>query len=99
MSSLARLHGTSAHRVEVEVGADRPASAPLSGAAAAAPPAGADATCIHNPVWHEFFKCWKTPYEVTDAVFLWIPALHGTFAKLNGYGSITFRQLLERSNG
>jgi hypothetical protein len=30
-----------AHRVEVEVGADGPASAPLSGAAAAAPPAGA----------------------------------------------------------
>jgi hypothetical protein len=28
--------------VEVEVGADGPASAPLSGAAAAAPPAGAD---------------------------------------------------------
>ena len=32
---------TSAHRVEVEVGADGHASAPLSGAAAAAPPAGA----------------------------------------------------------
>jgi hypothetical protein len=32
---------TSAHRVEVEVGADGPASAPLSGAAAGAPPAGA----------------------------------------------------------
>ena len=32
---------TNAHRVEVEVGADGPASAPLSGAAAAAPPAGA----------------------------------------------------------
>jgi hypothetical protein len=32
---------TSAHRVEVEVGADGPASAPLSEAAAAAPPAGA----------------------------------------------------------
>jgi hypothetical protein len=32
---------TSAHRVEVEVGADGPASAPLSGAAVAAPPAGA----------------------------------------------------------
>jgi hypothetical protein len=32
---------TGAHRVEVEVGADGPASAPLSGAAAAAPPAGA----------------------------------------------------------
>jgi hypothetical protein len=32
---------TSAHRVEVEVGADGRASAPLSGAAAAAPPAGA----------------------------------------------------------
>jgi hypothetical protein len=40
-----RWHGymvTNAHRVEAEVGADRPASAPLSGAAAAAPPAGAD---------------------------------------------------------
>jgi hypothetical protein len=32
---------TSAHRVEVEVGAEKPASAPPSGAAAAAPPAGA----------------------------------------------------------
>jgi hypothetical protein len=32
---------TSAHRVEVEVGADGHASASLSGAAAAAPPAGA----------------------------------------------------------
>ena len=32
---------TSAHRVEVEVGADGHASAPLSGAAAGAPPAGA----------------------------------------------------------
>jgi hypothetical protein len=32
---------TSAQRVEVEVGADGPASAPLSGAAAAAPRAGA----------------------------------------------------------
>jgi hypothetical protein len=32
---------TSADRVEVEVGADGPASAPLSGAAATAPPAGA----------------------------------------------------------
>jgi hypothetical protein len=30
-----------AHRVEVEVGADGPARASLSGAAAAAPPAGA----------------------------------------------------------
>jgi hypothetical protein len=32
---------TIAHRVKVEVGANGPASAPLSGAAAAAPPAGA----------------------------------------------------------
>jgi hypothetical protein len=32
---------TSANRAEVEVGADGPASASLSGAAAAAPPAGA----------------------------------------------------------
>jgi hypothetical protein len=32
---------TSANRVEVEVGANGPLSAPLSGAAAAAPPAGA----------------------------------------------------------
>jgi hypothetical protein len=32
---------TSAHRVEVQVGADGPASAPPSGAAAAAPPEGA----------------------------------------------------------
>jgi hypothetical protein len=40
--SMARLQGdqlTSAHRVEVEVGADGPANAPPSGAAAAAPPA------------------------------------------------------------
>jgi hypothetical protein len=35
---------TSAHRVEVGVGADGPASAPPSGTAAAAPPAGAHAT-------------------------------------------------------
>jgi hypothetical protein len=34
---------TNAHRVEVEVGADGLASASLSGAAAAAPPAGASA--------------------------------------------------------
>jgi hypothetical protein len=32
---------TIAHRVEVEVGPDGPANAPPSGAAAAAPPAGA----------------------------------------------------------
>jgi hypothetical protein len=32
---------TNAHRVEVQVGADGPANAPPSGAAAAAPPAGA----------------------------------------------------------
>jgi hypothetical protein len=32
---------TNAHRVEVEVGADGPANAPLSGGGAAAPPAGA----------------------------------------------------------
>jgi hypothetical protein len=32
---------STAHRVEVKVGADGHASAPLSGAAAAAPPAGA----------------------------------------------------------
>jgi hypothetical protein len=36
---------TNAHRVEVEVGADGPASAPLSGAPAAAPPARALASC------------------------------------------------------
>jgi hypothetical protein len=35
------LPSTNTHRVEVEVGADGPASATLSGAAAAAPPAGA----------------------------------------------------------
>jgi hypothetical protein len=39
--SLARLRVTNGHRVEVEVGADGPASAPPSGVAAAAPPAGA----------------------------------------------------------
>jgi hypothetical protein len=38
---MARLWGYQRPRVEVEVGADGPASAPLSGAAAAAPPAGA----------------------------------------------------------
>jgi hypothetical protein len=37
---------TRAHRVEVEVGADGPASAPSSGAAAAAPPANACSTCL-----------------------------------------------------
>jgi hypothetical protein len=37
---------TSAHRVEVEVGADGPASAPLFGAAAATPPAGAPADAV-----------------------------------------------------
>jgi hypothetical protein len=37
---------TIAHRVEVEVGADGPASAPHSGAAAAAPPAGASFASI-----------------------------------------------------
>jgi hypothetical protein len=36
---------TNAHRVEVEVGVDGLASAPPSGAAIAAPPAGAD-TCV-----------------------------------------------------
>jgi hypothetical protein len=41
---------TSAHRVEVEVGADGHASTPLSGAAAAAPPAGA----ASNEFMHEF---------------------------------------------
>jgi hypothetical protein len=35
---------TIAHREEVEVGADGPASEPPSGPAAAAPPAGADGT-------------------------------------------------------
>jgi hypothetical protein len=43
------LHGyrvTSVHRVEVEVGADGPASAPLSGVAAAAPPEGAEGRYI-----------------------------------------------------
>jgi hypothetical protein len=39
----------SAHSVEVEVGADGPASAPLSGAAAAAPPAGAAWMTIYHP--------------------------------------------------
>jgi hypothetical protein len=34
---------TNAHRVDVEVGADGPASAPLSGASATAPLAGVDA--------------------------------------------------------
>jgi hypothetical protein len=37
---------TSAHRVEVEVGADGSASAPPSGAAAAGPPAGARIHCM-----------------------------------------------------
>jgi hypothetical protein len=39
---------TIAHRVELEVGADGPASAPLSGAAAAAPPAGAKPTYLQT---------------------------------------------------
>jgi hypothetical protein len=40
---------TSAHRVEVEVGANGLASAPLSGAAAAALPAGAGLTVFWTP--------------------------------------------------
>jgi hypothetical protein len=39
---------TNAHRVEVEVGADGPASATPSGAAAAAPPAGAVIEIVYN---------------------------------------------------
>jgi hypothetical protein len=45
---------TSAHRVEVEVGADGPASAPPFKAAAAAPPAGAVevvAGCSRPSLW------------------------------------------------
>jgi hypothetical protein len=40
---------TNAHRVHVEVGADGLASAPLSGAAAATPPAGAHVTSLFGP--------------------------------------------------
>jgi hypothetical protein len=40
---------TNAHRVEVEVGPDGPASAPPYGAAAAAPPAGASGTVAVDP--------------------------------------------------
>jgi hypothetical protein len=45
-----------AHRVEVEVGADGHASAPLSGAAAVAPPAGASGSIIliQNPPFRVF---------------------------------------------
>jgi hypothetical protein len=55
---------TSAHRVEVEVGADGHASAPLSGAAAGAPPAGAKYSqilCRHggNDVCEMFFLARK----------------------------------------
>jgi hypothetical protein len=42
---------TSAHRVEVEVVADGPANAPLSGAAAAAPPAGAPSGLTPTSRW------------------------------------------------
>jgi hypothetical protein len=42
-----RYGATSAHRVEVEVGADGHANAPPSGAAAAAPPAGAHFASKH----------------------------------------------------
>jgi hypothetical protein len=44
---------TSAHRVEVDVGADGPAIATPSGAAAAAPPAGAHHT---HYMWVRFLK-------------------------------------------
>jgi hypothetical protein len=37
------------------------------------------------------------PNEVIDAVFWWIPALWRTFARLSGYGSITFRRFMERN--
>jgi hypothetical protein len=43
---MARLHGYERPPTEVEVGADGPASAPLTGAAAAAPLAGAYVTYL-----------------------------------------------------
>jgi hypothetical protein len=49
------LHGygvTSAHRVKVEVGANGPANAPPSGAAAAAPPVGAIYQAAYYSVFH-----------------------------------------------
>jgi hypothetical protein len=46
---LARLWVTSAHRMEVEVGADGPASAPPSGAAAVAPRRAPVGTQIYRP--------------------------------------------------
>jgi hypothetical protein len=52
---MARLWGYRAHRVEVEVGADGHASAPLSGTAAAAPPAGAD-VCIYIRTMEEHLE-------------------------------------------
>jgi hypothetical protein len=50
---------TGTHRVEVEVGADRPASAPSSGAAAASPPAGA----VHSHLDTELTRA--TPPELS----------------------------------
>jgi hypothetical protein len=48
---------TSAHRVEVEVGTDGPPSAPLSGAAAAAPPPGAAYIQLSNLKLKLFTTC------------------------------------------
>jgi hypothetical protein len=50
---------TRAHRVEVHVGADGPASAPPSGGAAAAPPAGAPSRDSYNSrhVRHRHVAC------------------------------------------
>jgi hypothetical protein len=56
---------THTHRVEVEVGADGHASAPLSGAAAAAPPAGARPKTREWPMAYTL----ATPTYATEHVF------------------------------
>jgi hypothetical protein len=60
---MARLQGY--HRVEVEVGADGPASAPLSGAVAAAPPAGVmnTFTAIPRMSMYHFSVCYQGSYR------------------------------------
>jgi hypothetical protein len=76
---------TNAHRVEVEVGADGHASAPLSGAAAAAPPAGAErdlsgVRVFFNAPWkleehmaRQFESCRRITPTTAMAVFVLRP--------------------------
>jgi hypothetical protein len=69
---------TRVHRVEVEVGADGPASAPPSWAAAAAPPAGAAAVHLvyayspigASPLFYSFDMCATCPHTTIASVWL-----------------------------